>query len=330
MLSEIAVLDTSQSQTITSTPQSAPTPSILVSASLQKGDLQVIFIDVSLPCQQSQHFEIRNLGSTSLKDVQEYFISGVRGNTLAETLSNIVDDIGSPQSLLSACNVQVSGDVSTKLFACLLGGLVHQIAYYYLAFSSPIGESKGDSFCDNGRLEVLPPQISSQDSLLEGLTRQNWQYIGLLTYVYSSLFTGVAAVLAVQAMSFYNAFGDYFVQKKNIDDVNVNDAIPVAIRVIYCAVLLLTQTQVSELVDSRDEILSEISSRLRHAIARIENHGDTAVQEVRTNLSSTVSAIAKETAKDSDEVQREVQSINSEIDKAYSLCSKLKDVLRLV
>lgn len=330
MFSEITVLDTPQSQTISTESLSATTPSILISARLQEGDLKVIFVDVSLSHQQRQHFEIRNLGSTSLKQVNEYLISGVRGGTLAESISNIVTEIGSAHSVFSGCDVRVSGDSSTRLFACILGGLVHQIVYYYLAFHSPIGESKGESFCDNGRLEILPPQISSQELLLEGLTRQNWEYIGLLTYVYSSLFTGVPAVLVVQAMSFFSAFGDYFVQKKNIDDVNVHDAIPVAIRVIYCAVLLLTQVQVSEIVDSRDEVLSEISSRLRHAIARIEGHGDESVQEVRQNLSATVSAIAKETAKDSDEIQREVSQINSEIDRAYALCSKLKDVLRIV
>lgn len=325
MLSQVYVLDTDTKQQISKeAPSSLGNFYILVHGKLSSGELESIKITVKQPHRDPIDFE------TSPSSVNSYFISGIRGSDLQETINNIVSEISDSDAYLSNNNIDVEGDSSEKLFAGVLGGLVHQIAYLYLAYHSPIGEGKGESFCDNGRLEVLPPQINSESLLLEGLTRQSWQYIRLLTYVYSSLFVAVPAVLVVSAMSFMNTFVDFFVEKKTITNVDVNDAIPVAIRVIYCGVLLMTRTQVSELMDSRDEILAQISQRLRHAIARIENHGDETVQEVRKSLSNTVQAIAKESTKDHEQIRKEVEQVNAEIDRAQELCTQLKEVLKLV
>lgn len=327
MLSQIYVLDTSRAQIISPEALTEDGYYIRAYAKITNKNISKIEIAVRINKKGVLNYEV-----TGLENLCEYFISGVRASNLVDTINNVIDGLPSLDTFLSSSNVQYEGASDREhMFTTILGGLVHQIMYYTLAFKSPIGtDPKAQSFCDSGQLPVLPAQINSLDLVPEALTKSVWAYTGLLTYVYSSLFVGLPAVLVTNAMSFMNIFGDYFVNKKQICDVSPNDAIPVAIRVIYCAVALLTQTQISEIVDSRDEVLSEISQRLRYAIARIEDHADDAVQEVKTSLSSTVSAINKETTKDQEQIQKEVEAINSEIEKANKLAMHLKDMLKIV
>jgi len=322
MLSKIYIVDTATKQKITKQEPTLQGNYILVSATFDNnGCLKSIDIKVATKKDETEEYSFHC-------DVNEYISCEYRCYNLISSAWAVVDDISKPQEY--SCDAVVD-DVQgkEKLFLCFLGGLIHQVAYAYLALKSVQNKDKqAKSFCDDGSLHVLPSAITNDKYVPEILTHAVWPYVDFVSQVYASVLSGVAAVLITKSIEFMNLFGCYFVDEKCIECVDINDAFPVVIRIIYCAVLLMTKAQVSELVDSRDEILQEISKRLKQALAKIEDSADDAAQEVSSNLTSTIETITQEQTKNN--VQEEVTSINEEVKKAENLVTSLKDVLRLV